>query len=690
MPFVLAPLLLSAIGITATASFTFLGITITALQVASFVISVALTVGLNLLLGANRPKPRSQELQTTNRQDIPARVVHYDRAAAGDARLFDQAKGPNLHIVSVVGHGRYQIVKTLFGDTETNFDGAGVCTTVPPGVFVKRQVSDGSAPAAFTNLQADFPEWTSAHQALGMTTIAYTLIFPGAKGFQKAFPSGEPVRRHVLERHPDFVPVDLRTGLRTAHSNAGMVIYDYVTYADGLGVPAGKVHAPSFIAFADMSDELVARKGGGTDPRYRISGSYALNEQRRDVLGGLTAACDARVYIGMAGDEAGKVCITGGKYDAPTVTLTLREIESIEWAIHPTETERKNEIIVRCVSEDHNWSEIIAARWRDEVAIAREGKRSETVSLRFCRHVRQAQRLAKIVGLTGSALLSAKIKTNAYGLNAYGQHTLRIEDDEAGIYVDVRVESQQVDFYTSALEMSVRQVSAGVYEWSAETDEQEIEPPAAPGSTSTAIPSPSSVTAQISSVAGSGGQQQARIRATWTAPNEIGLDAIVRYRRSLGGGNFDPHELVVVPADAAAALTPAVANDGSTYEVQVAFRRGLAEGDYAPVTPLTVVATADGVAPGAATINSATGGAGQITVVTTLPNSSNVAAVEIYRNTTNSLTGATLFATVFGAPNQQITRVVTGYTAGTRWVLVRTLNGSGVPGTVASASATVT
>jgi hypothetical protein len=106
---------------------------------------------------------------------------------------------------------------------------------------------------------------------------------------------------------------------------------------------------------------------------------------------------------------------------------------------------------------------------------------------------------------------------------------------------------------------------------------------------------------------------------------------------------------------------------------------------------VTLTATADPVAPDDVTGVAGTGGAGQVEIEWTAPNSANYVGARIYLSATNDFGAATLEATEYGAPNTTDSRTITGQSAGTVYGWVVAINGSGIEATpIATGAMTVT
>lgn len=131
---------------------------------------------------------------------------------------------------------------------------------------------------------------------------------------------------------------------------------------------------------------------------------------------------------------------------------------------------------------------------------------------------------------------------------------------------------------------------------------------------------------------------------------------------------------------------------GDIYEAQVQFRTATANAsDWVASTPATVTISTTSTPPGPVTGPGATGGAGQVTLTWTAPNSPNYVGTRIFISATNAFPGGTPAATEYGLPNAADSRVVTSLSAGVKYSWLVAINSAGNEATpVAAGSFTVT
>jgi len=671
----------------------------------------ALVVGATLLVSALTPKPQGpapSERQATVRQAVGPRARFYGRNKVGGTLTFFESKDGLLFSQTTLNEGKISgVVEMWLNDDQVTIDGSNYVVeepyqftdTVTSGTWpfqsttstdykVARLFYKDGAPDQTVHalLDSSFTEITDTHRLRGVANcLAVFQEVPGSK-IAEVYPQGNPAVRTVIDAS---LVKSVRTGSTVYSNNPADCIYDYLTGRDSVGFPYGagfletQIDLASFQSFANLCDEAVPLKAGGTIPRYRIAGGFNLNEEMRSVLERMCKVCDADLFI----NGAGKMAIRGGRWIAPTLTLdsSLGHIVSGEFQQGRGSLAAFNELNITYTEPGQDYMEAEAERWLDSTNIALRGKvLSESMDLSMVPAHAQARRLGKIYTFKNNPEWVGTIVTNFYGFNALGEETVTIKFGPLGIDTTFLVQSVRIMDDLTGVQLSVTSLSDEAYEWDAELEEGTG--PSDPPDTSSPISldPPSGITASTESIVIDGSTLGVRILVGWTAPVRTALRQQAQYRVHSPAGSW--LDMTVVDGYA---QTGAV-NDGETYDyrVRTLSPSGVA-GDWSAFGTITV--TSDPTPPGIATAVTATGGSGQITFNWTSPNSANYSAARIYWNTTNTFGTATLAATEFGAPNAADSRVVTGISAGTQYGWVVAINGSGVAAAaVATGAVTVT
>ncbi|MBJ6986950.1 hypothetical protein [Devosia sp. MC521] len=657
-------------------------------------------LGASALLNAFTPKPQfntptPQDRQATVRQSTGARVRFYGTNKVGGTLSFFESKGGFLYSQTTLNEGEISQIKEVWlNDQLVAIGGDGYVTTDPYevnfGFGGLKKVArilfrmGQSAQTAYSELISAFPGvYTSAHRMRGVANAL--TIFEEVEGEQigKVYPQGPPTLRVVA----DFSLVkSVRTGVRIFSDNPADCVYDYLTGRDGAGFPYGagfpesKIDLASFQAFANLCDQPVPLKSGGTEKRYRLALGYSLTEEMRSVLGRMCQACDADLYI----NSAGKIAIRGGKFTAPTLMLddSKGHIISADFQRGQGALVAFNELTIKYTDAAQGFVETEAQRWVDAVNVALRGRvLPHSLDLLCVPSHSQARRVAKIYTHKSNPVWTGTIVTNFYGLNAIGEETLTIKFGPMGIDTTFAITGLQILDDLTGVQLQLSSLSPTAYAWDAALEEGTPSGVAPGTGGGTSLPLPTSITAATEQVAIDGSLVGVRLIVGWTRPPREALGVHAQYKKSTESVWQD-----MQTADDRSFATSALVDDGGTYNYRVrTLSPAGSPGSWSSVGSITV--TADPVAPGVVTAVSATGGTAQITFGWSAPNSANYAGSRLYINTSNSMTGATLVATEFGPPNIADTRVVTGVSAGTRYGFVVAINRSGIPTTAVATGA---
>jgi len=243
-----------------------------------------------------------------------ARVV-YGETRIGGTVLFMEAKGSKnetMYIVqALTGHEINSVQKVYVNDTEVVLTQSGNAYT---GTY------KGSATAVSfnwflgTDTQAALPFLSdtsaSAFQFKGIAALASKLVYD-----PNVFPQGLPNLTAIIRGKKIFDP---RTNTTAYSNNSALCIRDYLLdTAYGLGAKPTEIDEDSFEIAADICDENVALKAGGTEKRYTINGSYLSSEKPKDILSKMLTSCG-----GILTYSGGKWVIKVATYRTPTVTIS--------------------------------------------------------------------------------------------------------------------------------------------------------------------------------------------------------------------------------------------------------------------------------------------------------------------------------------------------------------------------------
>lgn len=161
-------------------------------------------------------------------------------------------------------------------------------------LFTKDGASDQTVHA---QLDAAFDEVTTDHRMRGVANCLAIFQEVPANRIGEVYPQGNPGVRVVADCS---IVKSVRTGAQIYSENLADAIYDYLTARDGAGFPYGagyaesQVNLASFQSYANLSDEAVAKKAGGTEPRYRVTGAPFGENPHGEVQPGMVGQCRVR------------------------------------------------------------------------------------------------------------------------------------------------------------------------------------------------------------------------------------------------------------------------------------------------------------------------------------------------------------------------------------------------------------
>ena len=376
------------------------------------VVSTAVGYGLSAALGLNKApstaRPAADRKQMVRGSIEPRRVV-YGRALVSGPLVYASSSGTDkelLHlVVPIAGHPIEAIDAIRINDTrvaasDLDVDGnvisgplaksygttfwGGPGTTIQ-AVRIRRYL--GTQTAADPDLvAASVDGWGGACVGHGVAYLYIRLRYD-----RDLFPNG---LQNIAAEVRGKRLFDPRTATTAYSANAALAVLDYLSMADGLACSADELDAASFIASANLSDELVPLAGGGTQRRYEVNGSFSLDGNPFDILDELlTASAGTVPYI------QGRYRMHAGGYTAPTDTLGVSDIAgAIELVTRPSARELFNAARGTFIDPERSWQASEFPAVRDAAAEAEDGEVVwRDVPLPYEIDGTRAQRLAKLM-----------------------------------------------------------------------------------------------------------------------------------------------------------------------------------------------------------------------------------------------------------------------------------------------------
>ena len=346
-----------------------------------------------------------------------------------------------------------------------------------------------SAPGYFVD---EVPEFVAATDAWRGRTVIWVRCDAGPSEHRHAnWPSFPPVleldsnwSRVWDPRDPAQHPDDPSTWAFSG--NVALLVLDALRNNPVRPYPLASLLLDSFIEAANICDELVALKGGGTELRYQAGGVLAFSEEELE---------DQLEPLMLAGGfdwtrVGGRLGIVPGAFRPATQVIT----DMLEGGLEFCDMDVEGEVPTRLLATYTNFlrgSEPAAlSPWDIPGAQATDGGVSTTADLRFemVTSPTQAQRLRNIAGRKARRLrrVSFTAPPSAFDLVAGSVVTLNLPGEYValnGVY-----EVERIAPFTAPLgdgegvalrcPITLREIASGDYAWNPATDEETIDAPA--------------------------------------------------------------------------------------------------------------------------------------------------------------------------------------------------------------------
>lgn len=319
---------------------------------AAFAATVGAVVGAvvayagNALLAGSAKRPSTQQAVADARQTVrssvePRRVVYGRARVSGPivyaASIGDQKENLVL-VVPVAGHvcdgfdGIY--LNNAFIGRDQIAPGTDQVIAGPYAGRVLVQFYDGTQTASDPLLSADSPDgWGESDKLLGVAYFRIVLIYE-----ENLFRNGVPNFSAAVVGKSDIR--DPRSGVTGYNNNWALVILDYLRSPFGLACSDDEIDIDSFMAAANVSDELIdlSEYSLPAERRYTLNGTFQLDRTPLDIVEEMVAAGGgALVYV------QGRYRLYAGAYVAPTVTITASDLAGpVDLATTPSRRDRFN------------------------------------------------------------------------------------------------------------------------------------------------------------------------------------------------------------------------------------------------------------------------------------------------------------------------------------------------------------
>lgn len=448
---------------------------------------VVLSVGLSYLSSVLfRPKqPKPEDVQQSVKNPIAPRQRHYGRVKTSGPWVFAQSKHGDFHKVLALGTGELDEIEELWCDDNlVEVDANGFATTLPyndtAGSFLAFRYRLGlSTETHYTDLEAAFPEWDDDHIGHGVASIYGFQKAADVEGTAKVFPNTVQTSYRVVARASKVY--NPPNGLTEWTDNAAAIIRDYMTHQDGMRLPLSLFTTPQatagWLAAYNRCNEPIPRKAGGTEPRYRLWGSYTFDERPADVLGRMMQCSDSRIVP----TPDGGIALDVGTWAEPTVIIDDDIIAGFELSRGRDILTTANTIAASFLSTAHDYQSTEADRWVDEDDVSERGEIANEVQFNMAPSHGQCRRLMKLAAYRAKPSWIGTLQCGIGALAAFGVRFIRVTYHLFGIdevfevldfRFDIRTNEEGVRILVGVT-LQVQSMPQESYNWDAATEEGE-------------------------------------------------------------------------------------------------------------------------------------------------------------------------------------------------------------------------
>lgn len=638
-------------------------------------------------LFVDKPKvPRPEDGSYNLKQNVPSLAFVYGRVKKGGDYVFLEEKGGiAYHIIVWCGRRIGGFVKHYGHDNPLTLDGTGrVMSTYTrngqPFVVIQSRVGLDSETAYADVVSAFSPAWTNNYRGDGLASVLMKAYTPRDKYYLEIFPNQMPEHSAIGDgallydpRKDSTQPDGSGSHRYTDHntwefsSNIALMRLDHLAQPFGGKIGFERMYMPDWMHAADVCDQLVANKSGGSERRYHGGLWFRANNDPVEVGRTLDEAGELVVY--ERGD--GTIGVHAGEFATPDIRLTQDHIFAIEVDKNKRLSSTVLAVRGRYQNPANHYNTEDAAIYGDPYGEVDETERTRTFDNAAVQSHNHCQRKQKLTLIRANARRVSITADYSAAKGCAYRRFIRVHYPSRGL-IEAPIEitsTVTLDLRNMRVSFSGIVVPDDPYAFNATTEEG-TPGNAIPAIVQDGVPVPTGFIVTVQTEVVSGGASAAYLRGQWDAGN-TSLRHEMEYERT--SGSTGPQS--VFPADEENFVRSGYLVDGQQYRVRLRAWGGGTSSEWTDYQYVTAVA--DPVAPGPVSGGGVTGEAGQASFSWVAPNSSNYVAVRIYINTSNSFAGAVLVATEYGPPNIADGRVVTGLTAGIKYGFLVAINSSG-------------
>lgn len=456
--------------------------------------SLALSTASMALFGPKIPRTQLSRLNISLDPSTPRKIVFGTTAMPLDLRYHESSGTEQEYIDYIVAVAAHKVasIDEIWFEEKLAWTSSGGVTSTYAGYLTVDFRTEGTASNYITINGGS--KWGSSRRLTGCAYVYFRVKRTGNdKKAESPLVSGLPSRVTIIgngallydPRKDSTVPGGSGTHRATdqstwgAYTNAddcdnpvlqllwwliGWEINNKLSV--GCGVPYTRIDMESFITAANACDENVTLAIGGTQKRYRTSGTASDSDDRMEIINNLLASMN-----GTLRDNGGKLTVTAMKNDLADYVLDFNEDDMIggfDWQQTRGFTESHNIARGRYIDPSNN-SLYQMVDYPQVSLTSPDGiERVMSLDLPYIEDGRRAQRIAKQVLQRNQyrGMFSATFNVKALGCQV--GDVVRVSLSALGWTNKLfRVVSQEIRF-DGQVPLALIEENAAIYAWSAE------------------------------------------------------------------------------------------------------------------------------------------------------------------------------------------------------------------------------
>lgn len=463
----------------------------------SSIIFTGLSIALSILFAPKVPEPEAGRIPF--KQTVPPRIrIIGTRRTAGAFMLYHSTSlGEFVGIVALCEGKANAFTRYYLHDDviELMDDGVTVAELGGEGRYgqgrVKITTRLGLANETSHDDAVDLLDfWTADHRGDGIASAMIIVNDGTAEDRARLYPLGLPVLSVEVNATDVLDPRDIdqqwdvpATWSGTGNDNPILQAVWFLTASieqGGMGLDFEEAILPvlnDVIDAADICDEAVPLKAGGTEERYRSGALYLFSDDPGEVLAAILGTCDG--FCAERGD--GSFTFKAGKWtdDDFSVVIQNKHIISLNVRRFRVDEDEVTGVIVRYNSVPHGHTAIDAPVWPRDAYQGGEDKRIRTIEIIYCPSGTQAQRLSKRVATYEMAPVTGTAVLKMYGILLLDKRgaTIQCTDDPALADAKVRLTRVEPNLVNGTVEIDFTVFDPDVCDaWTAATEEGPLQP----------------------------------------------------------------------------------------------------------------------------------------------------------------------------------------------------------------------